>query len=345
MKALVLKQYGHLEYEDVPEPHVGPNDVLIEVRACGICGSDVHGLDGSTGRRIPPVIMGHEAAGVIAEVGSGVSGWRRGDRVTFDSTIYCGECHFCRRGRINLCDNRRVLGVSCDEYRQNGAFAEYVAVPQHILYRLPEGLTFERAAMVEALSIAFHAVERTPISLNDTAVVVGTGMIGLLIVQALRAAGCGRIIGVDLDRARLDLARELGADKGLRSGADDVVAEVLKRTADRGADVAFEVVGIAPTLKLAVQCLRKGGSLTLVGNLSPMVELPLQAVVTRELTLNGSCASRGEYPACLDMIARGTINVDVLISAVAPLSDGAAWFERLYRKEPGLIKVILAPNL
>jgi len=345
MKALVLKQYGHLEYEDVPEPHVGPNDVLIEVRACGICGSDVHGLDGSTGRRIPPVIMGHEAAGVIAEVGSGVSGWRRGDRVTFDSTIYCGECHFCRRGMINLCDNRRVLGVSCDEYRQNGAFAEYVAVPQHILYRLPEGLTFERAAMVEALSIAFHAVERTPISLNDTAVVVGTGMIGLLIVQALRAAGCGRIIGVDLDRARLDLARELGADEGLRSGADDVVAEVLKRTADRGADVAFEVVGIAPTLKLAVQCLRKGGSLTLVGNLSPMVELPLQAVVTRELTLNGSCASRGEYPACLDMIARGTINVDVLISAVAPLSDGAAWFERLYRKEPGLIKVILAPNL
>ena len=144
MKALVLKQYGHLEYEDVPEPHVGPNDVLIEVRACGICGSDVHGLDGSTGRRIPPVIMGHEAAGVIAEVGSGVSGWRRGDRVTFDSTIYCGECHFCRRGMINLCDNRRVLGVSCDEYRQNGAFAEYVAVPQHILYRLPEGLTFER---------------------------------------------------------------------------------------------------------------------------------------------------------------------------------------------------------
>jgi L-iditol 2-dehydrogenase len=345
MKALVLKEYGHVEYEDVPEPRIGPNDVLIGVRACGICGSDVHGLDDSTGRRIPPVIMGHEAAGVIAEAGSGVSGWRRGDRVTFDSTIYCGECHFCRRGMINLCDNRRVLGVSCDEYRQNGAFAEYVAVPQRILYRLPEGLTFERAAMVEALSVAFHAVERTPISLNDTAVVVGTGMIGLLIVQALRVAGCGRIIGVDVDQTRLDLARELGADEGLWSGADDVVAEVLKRTADRGADVAFEVVGIASTLKLAAQCLRKGGSLTLVGNLSPVVEMPLQAVVTRELTLNGSCASRGEYPACLDMIARGAINVDALISAVAPLSDGAAWFERLYRKEPGLMKVVLAPNL
>jgi L-iditol 2-dehydrogenase len=316
---------------------------LIRVKACGICGSDVHGMDGSTGRRIPPLIMGHEAAGIVAEVGPNVVGWQEGDRVTFDSTIYCGACYFCRCGLINLCDNRRVLGVSCDEYRQNGAFAEYVAVPQRILYRLPRGLSVEQAAMVEALSIAFHAVERTPISLNDTAVVVGTGMIGLLIVQSLRVAGCGCIIAVDLDQDRLDLACELGADVGLKSDSDDVVAEVLRRTANRGADVAFEVVGITPTLKLSAQSLRKGGTLTLVGNLSPMAELPLQAVVTRELTLNGSCASRGEYPACLDMIARGAINVDALISAVAPLADGAVWFERLYEREPGLMKVILTP--
>ena len=343
MKALVLKEYNCLEYDDVPEPPIGPNDVLIRVKACGICGSDVHGMDGSTGRRIPPVIMGHEAAGVVVEVGPNVVGWQEGDRVTFDSTIYCGACCFCRRGLINLCDNRRVLGVSCDEYRQNGAFAEYVAVPQRILYRLPRGLSVEQAAMVEALSIAFHAVERTPISLNDTAVVVGTGMIGLLIVQSLRVAGCGRIIAVDLDQDRLDLACELGADVGLKSDSDDVVAEVLRRTANRGADVAFEVVGITPTLKLSVQSLRKGGTLTLVGSLSPMAELPLQAVVTRELTLNGSCASRGEYPACLDMIARGAINVDALISAVVPLADGAVWFERLYKGESGLMKVILTP--
>lgn len=343
MKALVLEEYNCLEYNDVPEPPIGPNDVLIRVKACGICGSDVHGMDGSTGRRIPPLIMGHEAAGVVAQVGPNVVGWQQGDRVTFDSTIYCGACYFCRRGLINLCDNRRVLGVSCDEYRQNGAFAEYVAVPQRILYRLPRGLSVEQAAMVEALSIAFHAVERTPISLNDTAVVVGTGMIGLLVVQSLRVAGCGRIIAVDLDQDRLDLACELGADVGLKSDSDDVVAEVLRRTANRGADVAFEVVGITPTLKLSVQSLRKGGTLTLVGNLSPMAELPLQAVVTRELTLNGSCASRGEYPACLDMIARGAINVDALISAVVPLADGAVWFERLYKREPGLMKVILTP--
>jgi len=342
MKALVLKQCNQFSYEDAPVPAIGPEEVLIQVKACGICGSDVHGMDGSTGRRRPPIIMGHEAAGVIAEVGAAVRGWARGDRVTFDSTVYCGTCPFCRQGRVNLCDNRRVLGVSCEEYRRDGAFAEFVAVPQHILYRLPEGLTFERAAMVEALSIAVHAVGRAPVCASDTAVVVGAGMIGLLAVQALRAAGCGRIIAVDIDPSRLDLARRLGADEGLPAGAD-VPAEVARRTAGRGADLALEVVGVAAALATAVACVRKGGCVTLVGNLSPKVDLPLQQVVTRELALAGSCASAGEYPVCLDMLARGTVNADPLISAVAPLADGAAWFHRLYKREPGLMKVILTP--
>jgi L-iditol 2-dehydrogenase len=344
MKALQLIAYNQLVYQDVLEPEIGPQDVLIQVKACGICGSDVHGLDGSTGRRIPPLIMGHEASGVIAQVGEGVIGWQEGDRVTFDSTIYCGTCHFCRRGEINLCDNRRVLGVSCDEYRQHGAFAEYVAVPQHILYRLPEGVSFPQAAMVEALSVAVHAVERTPIALNDSAVVVGAGMIGLLVVQTLRAAGCGRIIAVDLDEGRLALAKQLGADEVFNPERVDVAAQVLEQTAGRGADVGFEVVGIAATLDLGIKCLRKGGALTIVGNLAATTEFPLQAVVTRELSLYGSCASQGEYPACLDMISRRSINVDAMMSAVVPLAEGAAWFERLYKREPGLMKVILAPG-
>lgn len=343
MKALVLVEYGRFEYRDVAEPQVGADDVLVRVEACGICGSDLHGMDGSSGRRIPPLIMGHEAAGVIAAVGHDVAGWRAGDRVTFDSTIYCGQCHFCRQGRINLCDNRRVLGVSCQDYRQHGAFAEYVVLPQHVVYRLPDALSFERATLVEALSVAFHAVGRTPLRLNDTAVVVGAGMIGLLVVQSLRAAGCGQIIAVDLDQGHLDLACRLGADEGLDPETSDVVRRVLERTAGRGADVVFEVVGTKPTFDLTVRCLRKGGAATLVGNLSPTVAFPLQDVVTREIMLFGSCASSGEYPACLDMIDRGTIDVDPLISAVAPLSEGAAWFQRLYDREPGLMKVILKP--
>jgi L-iditol 2-dehydrogenase len=343
MKALVLTEYNHLEIQDAPEPQPAPDEVLVAVEACGICGSDVHGMDGSTGRRRPPIIMGHEAAGVIVRVGPEVQGWAVGDRVTFDSTIYCGKCRFCRTGAINLCDNRRVLGVSCEEYRRHGAFAERVAVPQHILYRLPDGLSFHRAAAVEPLSIAAHAVHRTHLRLGDTAVVIGAGMIGLLAVQVLRAAGCGRIFAVDLDPPRLQLARKLGADETFQAGVADAPAEVRDRTAGQGADVAIEAVGLGPTVETAVACLRKGGHLTLIGNFAPKVELPLQAVVTRELTLSGSCASRGEYPACLEMLARGTVDVDSLLSAVAPLDQGPEWFARLYRGTEGLMKVILEP--
>ena len=198
--------------------------------------------------------------------------------------------------------------------------------------------------MVEPVSIAVHAASLVPINLDDTAVVVGTGMIGLLVVQTLRLAGCGRIIAVDLDAHRLKLALELGADVALQSDRDDVVAEVLRLTAGRGADIGFEVVGISPTVTLATQSLKKGGALALVGNLSPAVDLPLQVVVTRQLTLSGSASSCGQYPACLNMIARGCVNLEAIISAVAPLSEGAAWFTRLYQREAKLLKVILKPE-
>ena len=187
----------------------------------------------------PPIIMGHEAAGVIARLGDNVNEWAEGERVTFDSTINCGKCWFCRRRQINLCDRREIFGVSCEECSRQGAFAEYVAVPRHILYRLPDSLSFRHAAMVEPVSVAVHAVNRSHVRLGDTAVVVGAGVIGLLLVQVLRAAGCGRIIAVDLDAKKLDLACKLGADETLRSDQLDVAAEVMRRTGGRGADVAL----------------------------------------------------------------------------------------------------------
>src|ERR1017187_2457144 len=343
MKALVLKEYRKFSYEDVPAPAFGPEDVLVAVKACGICGSDVHGMDGSTGRRRPPIIMGHEAAGVIAGTGAAVRGWASGDRVTFDSTIYCGHCDFCRRGEINLCDNRRVLGVSCETYRQHGAFAEFVTVPQHILYRLPDGLSFAHAALVEPFAIALHAVRRAPPALNDTVVVVGAGMIGLALVQALSQAGCGRLIAVDIADEKLALAAKCGATTTMNSATEDAQATILHLTRGPGADLCFEAVGVSSTVDLALRCLRKGGAATLVGNVTPKIEFPLQTAVTCELTIYGSCASQGEYPACLEMLARGALRAAPLISATAPLAEGAAWFDRLYRKEAGLLKVVLLP--
>jgi threonine dehydrogenase-like Zn-dependent dehydrogenase len=343
MKALVLKEYHQLSYEDVPEPHYGPDDLLVQVKACAICGSDVHGLDGSTGRRQPPIIMGHEASGVVAAVGERVQGFAPGDRITFDSTIYCGRCHFCRQGRINLCDNRRVLGVSCDDYRQNGALAEFVAVPSHIAYHLPEGVSFEQAALVEPVSIAVHAVSLAPLNLGDTAVVVGVGTIGLLIIQILRTAGCGQIIALDIDHGKFDLARRFGAAVCWDPREEDLLHRIRSLTKGRGADLAFDAVGLSFTVEQAAGLLRKGGALVLVGNLSPQADLPLQSVVTREIALYGSCASSGEYPICLELIQQGKVDVNSLISATAPLRDGAEWFQRLYNKEPGLLKVVLKP--
>lgn len=344
MKALLLSEYKELNVTDFDKPEVGAKDVLVQVKACGICGSDIHGYDGSSGRRIPPLVMGHEAAGVVAEVGDGVTAFKPGDHVTFDSTVSCGECYFCRRGNINLCDNRMVLGVSCGEYRRHGAFAEYVSVPQHICYRLPNDLPFEHAAMIEAVSVAVHAANRTPVTLGDTAVVVGSGMIGLLAIQAIRLAGCSQVIAVDLDAGRLEKAKQLGADVGLKADEVDVPEEVRKLTGGRGADVVLEVVGATATIKTAIESARKGGSITLVGNLAPNVEMPLQSIVTRELSVYGTCASSGEYPACIDLLASGAIRVDDMITATASLSEGVDWFARLYAGEPGAMKVILDPT-
>ncbi len=345
MKVLLLSQYRHLEITDVPVPTPAANEVLVRIAACGICGSDVHGYDGSTGRRIPPIIMGHEAAGTVAAVGPGVTGFSTGDRVTFDSTVYCGACFHCLRGEINLCDRREVLGVSCSDYRRAGAFAEYVIVPRHILYRLPEGLSFSEAAMLEAVAVAAHGVSLSRIAPSDTALVIGAGMIGLLTLQVLRAGGCARVLVADIDRSRLNLAAELGATAIVQGSGNELVSEVLRLTNSIGVDVAVEAVGIDATVRAAVESVRKGGTVTLVGNVSPEVTLLLQKVVTRQILLQGSCASAGEYPLAIDLVASGAVKVKPLITAVAPLEEGPQWFERLHSREPNLMKVVLTPGI
>ena len=342
MKALLLSEYKQLEVVNLPIPVPGPREVLVQVAACGICGSDVHGYDGSSGRRIPPVIMGHEAAGTIAAVGSEVSGLAEGDRVTFDSTAYCGVCEFCRRGEVNLCNDRQVIGVSCAEFKRAGAFAEYVTVPARIVYRLPDTLSFAEAAMLEAVSVALHAVRISELAGGETALVIGAGMIGLLVLQAARTAGCSRVFIADVDATRLKLAADLGADETIH--ADGTMQQILDLTAGRGVDVVFEAVGRSETVAAAIDCVRKGGKVTLIGNIVPEVSLPLQKVVTRQIRLQGSCASAGEYPQAIELISTGKIKVGPLITAIAPLSDGPAWFQRLYEREPNLMKVVLDPR-
>ena len=343
MKALLLSEYKQLDVLDLPQPVPAPGELLIQVAACGICGSDVHGYDGSSGRRIPPIVMGHEAAGIVAATGPGVSAFRMGDRVTFDSSVYCGACPYCLRGEMNLCDRRQVVGVSCGEYRRNGAFAEFVTVPQQIVHRLPASMSFAEAAMLEPVSVALHAVKVSEIRGGETALVIGAGMIGLLTLQAARAAGCSRVLIADVDATRLRLAESLGATETLHLSGPELAREVLSRTGS-GVDVALEAVGRDETIQAAIQSVRKGGTVTLVGNITPQVTLPLQVVVSRQLRLQGTAASSGEYPQAIDLISRGAIQVRPLITAVAPLEDGPRWFERLYAHEPNLMKIVLSPQ-
>jgi L-iditol 2-dehydrogenase len=343
MKALLLSQYRHLEVADLPAPEPGPGEVLVRVAACGICGSDVHGYDGSSGRRIPPIVMGHEAAGTVRALGKGVDGLSQGDRVTVNSTIYCGSCAYCRRGELNLCDHRQVLGVSCGDYRRTGAFAEFIVVPARVIYRLPESLSFAEAAMLEAVTVALHAVSLVPNASGTSALVVGAGTIGLLVQQALRVAGCSRVLVTDLDATRLKLSEQLGATAALIAGGG-LAKQVLEFTEGTGVDIAFEAVGNNQTVGVAIDSVHRGGSVVLIGNIAPEVSLPLQKVVSRQIRIQGSCASAGEYPRAIELVSRGLIRVKPLISAIAPLVEGARWFERLHAREPNLMKVVLAPG-
>ena len=340
MKALVHTAPFVLEYTDWPKPEPGPEELLVRVRACAICGSDIKGYSGVTGRRQPPIIMGHEAAGVVEAVGDQVAGFTPGDRVTFDSTIYCRLCHYCQSGHLNLCDHREVLGVSEGTYRRHGAMAEYVTVPYWIAAKMPEGLSFAQAALIETASVGVHAANRTPLTLNDTVVIVGAGAIGLVALQAMRLKGAGKLIVTDLSPSRLEMARSMGADVTIPADAPDLIDQLRLATGPRGADAALEAVGVQATFQIALEITLKGGSLTLIGNVAPEVTMALQNVVSRELTIYGVCASNGEVADCADLIASGRLNVDPFISEYAHLEEGQAVFDRLYAGVEGNIRTV-----
>ncbi len=343
MKALVLEEYNKLVFKDVPDPDILPGEVLIKIKACGICGSDVHGLDGSTGRRVPPLVMGHEASGIIEAIGSAVRKWKKGDRVTFDSTVYPLDDWFTLEGRYNLSDNREVLGVSPGDYKRNGAFAEFIAVPQHILYRIPDSVTYEQASMVEAAAVALHAVNMSGMKTGDSCVVTGAGMIGIFVIKLLEIAGAGEVIAIDNNVARLISAQKSGARNTFDPSDDNLEEKIKALTKSRGADISFEAAGNSETVNISVDVVRKGGTVVLIGNTAKLIEFPLQKVVTRELRILGSCAIRGEYDVILKLLENKKLSVDDQISAVAPLSEGADWFRRLYNKDGNLNKVILVP--
>jgi L-iditol 2-dehydrogenase len=343
LKALIYTKPYTFEYSDFPDPVAGDDDVLVHVKACGICGSDVHGFTGKTGRRIPPLIMGHEAAGIVEGFGKNVRSLEKGDRVCFDSTVYCNKCEACRAGLFNRCDKRQVLGVSIPEFKRHGAFAEYVAVPWWIVSKIPNELSFVHAALLEPASIGTHAANRAPISNNDIVVVIGAGTIGLFILQAAKLQGAAKVIAVDINEFRLDIAKKLGADKQINPLKSDLSEAILQDTEGKGANVTLEAVGYAKTFADAVGITRMGGHVVAVGNLENKAEFDLQQLVAKEHTFTGSYASSGEFRDCIGLVASGKINVEPLISDVLPLKEGPEAFDRLLKAKENLLKIVLEP--
>jgi L-iditol 2-dehydrogenase len=325
--------------EERANPKPGPGEVVVAVRASGICGSDVHGFAGATGRRRIGVVMGHEAAGEVIEIGSGVASVRSGDRVVLRSILACGVCDRCRHGQRNICLDRQGMGMHFD-----GAYAERIVVPESLLLGLPDTLSFEEGSIVEPLAVAMHAVNITPFALMDFVVIVGAGPIGLLTLLAARQRGAGSIVVTDRDPHRLAVARLLGADQAIDVGRTDPVAAVEAATHGRGADAVFEAVGIAATVAQSIAVARPGGQVTWIGNSAPEVEFPMQQLVTRELTVRGAYGFVDEFEHAADALAAGRIDARKLIERVAPLDEGEELFRQLAAGSLSTIKVVLAPN-
>lgn len=339
MKALVYEGPWQMPVREIPAPEPGPGEVIVSVKATGICGSDVHGFTGATGRRIPPMVMGHEFSGVISALGPGVTGHRVGDRVVVQPIITCGRCVNCLAGLPNICLNRRGLGMMTT----NGSNAEAVAVPQQLLYDLPDEVPWEQAALVEPLSVAMHAANMSPIRLMDTVVILGAGTIGLLTLLACRLKGAGAVIISDLSPHRLEVARRLGADAAVNPAQEDLAAVVRKYAGEAGAAVVIEAVGITATARQSLELVRPGGHVTWIGNAAPTIEIGMQQVVTREITVRGVYAFNVEFGRAIEALRTRRVDVTPIIEQVAPLEAGPQIFHDLAKGTLDAVKVVLKP--
>lgn len=338
MKALVYYGPEDLKVADIADPRPAPGEALLRVRSVGICGSDVHGYLGLTGRRLPPMVMGHEFAAEVVELGPGATGVAVGDRVAAYPVVFCDDCAQCRRGNRHLCLNKRAFGVlDC-----NGAMAEYINVPTKVLFKLDAAVSYDIGALMEPLAVAMRAVNHAGDLSGKTVMVVGAGTIGLLIAALVKTRDPARIIVSDLAESRREVARRMGADRTI-DGAAENLAETIRDETGGGVDVSLEAVGATPTVQQAMACLRLGGTSVWVGNSARMVTANMQEIVTRELKVVGSFLySYDEFAACAALLNAGRLDLEHLISLRVPMFEqGPAMFARL-AKDPGpLIKVIL----
>ena len=334
MKVAVLKGPYQIEIEERDKPVPGPNQVLIRVRRCGICGSDLHAYKGKHPDFIIPVVPGHEFSGDVVEVGEKVEGIKVGDRVVVEPLVTCGKCRFCKRGEYHRCTSLKVLGAQTD-----GAFAEYIAVDSKWVYKLPSELSYEEGAMIEPLAVAVHAVKRA-LPLGENVLILGAGTIGLLTLQVARAFGAINTIITDLVDWKLEFAKKLGATVAVNPDKEDLGKIVNKVTGGYGVDTSFEAVGHNVTLNQALEYTRKGGKVVIIGVFEkPRTEINVMNIVNKELNVYGSLVYNWDFETAINLVKTGKVNVKDLVSDVIRLEDIKQGFERMLAREKGVIKI------
>ncbi|MDO8685268.1 MAG: alcohol dehydrogenase catalytic domain-containing protein, partial [Clostridiales bacterium] len=338
MKSLVYYGSEEIRITDTIKPEPKQEEALIKVKSVGICGSDVHGYSGKTGRRIPPMIMGHEFSGIVSDIGNKVKRFKIGDRVVVHPVNYCGTCEQCKAGLINICPKRSFLGVM----DINGAMAEYVCACEKQIFRLPDNLSFTQGAMVEPLAVAHRAVEKAGnIELNDI-LVVGAGTIGLLVVKILKSRNPGKIIVSDLSDYRLGIAEKSGADIVINPTRTKVGDVIACATNGRGVDIAFEAVGASVTVQSALGALKNSGTCIWIGNSAKMINIDMQEVVIRELRIYGIHIYTGEdFAQAIRLLADGVVDINPVVSKCITLEEAPGFFKLLANVPEEIVKVII----
>ena len=332
-----VTQPGKVEVWERPIPPVGEFDVLIKVRATALCGSDLHIFKGKHPAVSLPIPVGHEIAGEVTEIGTGVTRVIPGDRVTVEPVIACGTCHYCQQGEYHLCVNISF------QYRQGqgGLTIDFVA-PEQWVHRLPEGISYAAGALIEPLAVAVHAVRLSNLDMAENVAVFGAGAIGLLILQVAKAVGAGEVFVTDIREARLDAALEFGASGAFNSSKLDAVENILAKTDGLGVQRAFEAVGLEVTLTQALQSLRKGGQAVLVGLFEAgNIFIPANIFVQKEISLTGSQGYHWDFQRAIELARGGKVDLESLVTHQFSLPQIQNAFETLIDPNKNVVKVVI----
>ena len=341
MKALVYHGPGKLEVEqwETPEPKEG--EVRLKLQYSAICGSDLGAYKHASDRFKPPLILGHEASGIVDKVGPGATKLKVGQAVCCNPPIYCGKCWYCKHGHYNICPNRLSLGNSVGIDTCHGTFAQYICLPEYTLVPLPEGFPLVYGSMMEPLAVGYHAAKNGSFTPGETTAVIGTGPIGLLTILSLRALGAGKIICSDTSLARLELAKELGADIAVDASKEDIVTVAKQATEGLGADRTIICAGVGSSFHQAIQTTRSCGDVVLVGMIQETLEFCPMDIFGRDINIISSYTFTDEIYNAVEAVSQGKIHLEQLISSIYSLDHGKDAFDALATVGNQELKVIL----